>query len=212
MNNTNEEIGTWNKLAALYQEKFMNMELYHESYDFFLRELGAGACSILDVGCGPGIISRYMTDHHPGLAVTGIDYAASMVQLASAQMPDGRFMVMDCMELNRLEEKFDGIVCGFCIPYLSSANVSRLMTLFQELLKDDGVLYLSFVGGSPESSGPVQGSTGDSLYFNFHDPKKLYKALNVNNINIIKEFQLPYLKSDGSAETHIVWLARNDGL
>ena len=28
---------TWNKIATIYQDKFMDLKLYDESYDFFCR-------------------------------------------------------------------------------------------------------------------------------------------------------------------------------
>lgn len=37
MNNNQETYQTWNKVAKLYEEKFMDLALYDQSYDLFLK-------------------------------------------------------------------------------------------------------------------------------------------------------------------------------
>ena len=40
MDKYEETFATWNKMASMYQEKFMELEIYNESYDF--KEASAG--------------------------------------------------------------------------------------------------------------------------------------------------------------------------
>lgn len=41
---------TWNKLAGLYAEKFMELPIYNESYDVFFERINNPAARILDIG------------------------------------------------------------------------------------------------------------------------------------------------------------------
>ena len=55
-----ETCETWDKVAVLYQEKFMHLDLYNETYDFLCNTLPNGHSSILEIGCGPGNITKYL--------------------------------------------------------------------------------------------------------------------------------------------------------
>lgn len=154
---------TWNKVALLYQEKFMDTGLYNDSYDIFCESLPARA-AILEIGCGPGNITRYLLQKKPGYKITGIDVAPAMIELARINNPLADFMQMDCRELEQVEGKFDGIICGFCLPYLSREDVNKLVKDSAGLLKAKGILYLSYIEGAYERSGFEAGSTGDEVY------------------------------------------------
>ena len=76
-------------------------------------------------------------------------------------IPSGKFQVMDSRDILELKGPFDGILCGFCIPYLSSEETEKLIADVFQLLKKKGIFYLSFVEGIPENSGFVTGAAGD---------------------------------------------------
>ena len=67
MDNFNETKNTWNKLANLYQERFMDLNIYNESYDLFIEKLLTKNSNILEIGCGPGNISKYLLSKNPNL-------------------------------------------------------------------------------------------------------------------------------------------------
>lgn len=56
-----ETFETWNKVASLYEENFMNLEVYNESYDLFCNTVHTPNASILEIGCGPGNITKYLS-------------------------------------------------------------------------------------------------------------------------------------------------------
>ena len=51
-------IQTWKKVAKLYEEKFMDFEIYNESYEAFYSEISKPNASILEIGCGPGNVEK----------------------------------------------------------------------------------------------------------------------------------------------------------
>jgi ubiquinone/menaquinone biosynthesis C-methylase UbiE len=53
-------IKTWDKLAEKYQDVFMDLSLYDDSYDAFCALLQKKDATILELGCGPGNITKYL--------------------------------------------------------------------------------------------------------------------------------------------------------
>ena len=53
-----ETFDTWNKVANLYQDKFMDLDLYDDTYDTFCEEVNVENATILEIGCGPGNITN----------------------------------------------------------------------------------------------------------------------------------------------------------
>lgn len=206
-----ETINTYNKVAELYQQKFMSQQLYNESYDYVCDLLNVGSgnrreknTNILDVGCGPGNITQYLKSKHPDFQITGVDAAENMIALAKVNNPDSEFLLMDIRKLNSFENKFNAIVCGFCLPYLSSAEMRTFITDCKRLLGSNGVLYLSFVEGSEEQSGFMTGNGGDRVYFNYHQLGVVRNTLEMNGFQEVKLFHLPFPKGDNQIEVHTV--------
>ena len=115
MDSYKETFDTWNKVAALYEDKFMNLDLYNNSYDFFCDQLTKIKSTIFEIGCGPGNITKYMLSKRPDFIIEGIDVAPNMIELAKKNNPTANFFVMDCRQIHLQTNKFDGIVCGFLI-------------------------------------------------------------------------------------------------
>jgi 2-polyprenyl-3-methyl-5-hydroxy-6-metoxy-1,4-benzoquinol methylase len=203
-----ETFDTWNKVAKLYQDKFMNLDLYNDTYDTFCDQVNIRNAIILDIGCGPGNITKYLLDNRPGFRIEGIDNSPNMIELAKANNPTASFKVMDCREIDKLQNKFDGIICGFCFPYLSEFDSSKLVKDCGNLLKEKGVLYISFVEGEYIKSGFQIASSGDRTYFYFHTLDSLTKGLKDNSFQIIKILEKNYKKNAETEEIHTIILAR----
>jgi tRNA G46 methylase TrmB len=60
-----ETAATWNKIALLYQGRFMQLDIYNETYDFFCNSISKNAPAILEIGCGPGNITKYLLSKRP---------------------------------------------------------------------------------------------------------------------------------------------------
>jgi len=128
MDRNNETSKTWNKIAHLYVEKFMDLELYNNSYDLFCELISEENSNILDIGCGPGNITKYLQKKRPDFNILGIDYAPNMIELAKNHNPTATFQVLDAQRISSLSISFKGLMCGFCIPYLSKKEVSKLIS------------------------------------------------------------------------------------
>ena len=85
MNSYKETSETWNKVAKIYESSFMDVDLYNESYDYYCNLIPKKEGKILEIGCGPGNITKYFLKHNPKLQITGIDIAPNMILLAKNQ-------------------------------------------------------------------------------------------------------------------------------
>lgn len=207
MNRYEETFKTWNKVALRYQDKFMAMERYDGSYDVICNTLKADKAKILDIGCGPGNITKYLLSKRPDFRIYGIDIAPNMIALAKKNNPTAKFEVMDSRKIKGIQEKFDGVVCGFCIPYMSLADFEKLFEDTHNLLAENGLFYLSFVEGKPKNSG-FQISHGDRVYFYYHTLEAIRERLIFYKFKGIETFKIDYNKSSSEKESHVILIAR----
>lgn len=161
MDSYKETFETWNKVASLYQDKFMNLDLYNESYDFICNTIVNDKSRLLEIGCGPGNITKYLLKKRPDFNISGIDVAPNMIELAIKNYPMADFSVLDVRQIDELNTKFDGINCGFCLPYLSQSDSEKLISDSYNLLSKNGLIYISFVEGESSILGFKVGSSGD---------------------------------------------------
>ena len=207
MDKYQETFRTWNKIAKIYQDKFMNLDLYNDTYDLFLDEINPNS-SVLEIGCGPGNITRYLLAKNATLKIKGIDISNNMVELAKNNNPLAEFEIMDSRKIDSLNDKFDAIICGFCIPYLSKSDNTKLINDCKNLLNDSGILYLSFVAGDYENSDFISGSSGDRTFFYFHNLDYIERELKTNSFEINKVVLKNYKKDNGTEETHTIIISK----
>ena len=134
-----ETFETWNKVASLYQEKFMGLKLYNDTYDLICNVVIKNKATILEIDCGPGNITKYLLSKRPDFNIFGIDIAPNMIELAKINNPKANFAVMDSRNISEIETKYDAIVCGFCLPYLSETDSQKLIFEANYLLNDSAV-------------------------------------------------------------------------
>ena len=199
---------TWNTIAQLYEEKFMDIELYNDSYKKFCELLSTSNATVLEIGCGPGNITRRILDWNPNLKVLATDVSVNMIDLARRNNPNIDVQILDCRNLRTIRDKFDGIICGFTIPYLAKIDMSNLMADCAQSLNENGILYLSFVNGDYSDSGFISGSSGDRTYFYYYDLKTIKHALELNNMIIVDHSNKEYKRADDSIEIHTIINAR----
>lgn len=208
MDNYQETFQTWDKLAPLYEELFMQLELYEDSYVAFCAAVDKEDAAILEVGCGPGNITQRLLHYQPQFQITATDISPNMVAYAQKNNPTAHCLVWDARALGKLEGQFDGIMVGFTIPYLSELDVADLLANSFNLLEERGILYLSFVPGKYEASGYITGSTGDRVYFYYHELDVLKKHLQENHFEVLTVLEKTYTRANGPTEQHCILIAQ----
>ena len=199
---------TWNIVAQLYEDKFMELELYNDTYVRFCELLSKPNASVLEIGCGPGNITRHLQELNPNLKILASDVSKNMVELTKKNNPTAEVHILDCRHLAKITEKFEGIVCGFTVPYLEQADLLKFIKDCSQSLNMGGILYLSFVEGNYSDSRFISGSSGDRTYFYYHDFETVKQALELNNMVIVESCKKEYKKSDESIEMHTILNAK----
>lgn len=203
-------IETYNKSALSFQNKFMNMDLYNDTYDSFCVMIDKKNADLLEIACGPGNITKYLLAKRPDLKITAIDLSSKMIELAKINNPNVDFQIMDCRDIGTIEKKFDAIMCGFCLPYLSREESARLINDSYKLLRNNGVIYISTMEGDYEKSGfeTTSFSGQEKVYVHYHQEDYLREKLIESGFEDIKLQCKNYPEQDGSFTTDMIFIAR----
>ena len=178
-------IDVFDKCANVYQDKFMDLDLYHDSLDLFCNHIKKDNADILDVACGPGNITYYLLKRRPNFKILGIDLSPKMIALAQKNNPQAEFQVMDCRDIEASNKVYDGIICGFCLPYLSKEEAIEFIKNASKVLIINGLIYISAMEADYSQSGFKTSSSGDSMFIHYHQADYLTQALNENGFKIL---------------------------
>lgn len=205
-----ETIETYNVSAKAYQDKFMDMDLYNDTYDTFCHLITKSNAKIFEIATGPGNVIKYILCKRPDFKVFGIDLSSNMIELAKLNNPEAEFTVMDCRDIHVIDTKFDGILCAFCLPYLSKEESLKLITDASLLLEPNGVLYISTMEGDYNKSGYETTSfSGDNrVYVYYHQANFMTACLSELGFEILDLQRKQYPEPDGSFLTDMIFIAR----
>ena len=205
-----ETIDTYNKAAKRYQEKFMKMDLYNDTFDKFCSLIEKEDASIFEIATGPGNVTKYLSSQRPDFKILGIDLAPNMVQLAKNNNPLSEFKVMDCKEISSIDKKFDGVMCGFCAPYLSKEELKQLIDDTSKILCSSGLFYLSTMEDDYNKSGfeTTSFSGNDRVYIYYHQTEYITDCLKESNFEIVDIQRKQYPEPDGSFLTDLIIIAK----
>lgn len=209
MENYIKTIETYDSVVMNYENKFMDMDLYDDKYDLFCSLLTKES-KVLDVGCGPGNIAKYFLKIRPDLKITGIDLSPNMIERARINNPTAEFIVKDAMEINQLDETYQGIVVGFCFPYLSKEDCGDLIKQASEKLEVNGLLYISTMEDDYEKSGyeTTSFSDGKEVFVYYHQEEHLCSELERNGFVVLKLERKDYPEPDGTFLTDMIFIAK----
>ncbi|HNP32272.1 MAG TPA: methyltransferase domain-containing protein [Flavobacterium sp.] len=209
MNRNQTTIQTWDKLAQKYQDKFMEMDIYDDSYDLFCQAVANENASIFEIGCGPGNITKYLLGKHQNYKILATDVAPSMIDLAEKNNPSAEFKIMDARNINEINQKFDAVMCGFCMPYLSKEESIQLIKNSHALLKDGGILYFSVIENDYEKSELQTSSDGQhTMFVYYHQADYLQKVLDECGFKTLHLLRINYEKSEGVFDTHLIFIVK----
>lgn len=205
-----ETIETYNISAKAYQDKFMDMDLYNDTFDTFCDLIKKNNAEIFEIATGPGNVVKYIHWRRPDFKVFGIDLSSDMVTLAKQNNPEADFVVMDCREIHAINRKFDGILCAFCLPYLSKEESWKLISDASLLLEPNGVLYISTMEGDYTKSGYETTSfSGDNrVFIYYHQADYISDSLSELGFEVLDLQRKKYPEPDGNFSTDIIFIAR----
>jgi len=199
---------TWNQLADWYQNNIMTLDIYDQSYHSFCERFSNKDAAILEIGCGPGNVSKQLLQINPKFNILATDISENMLTYAKKNNPNCAFQLLDIRAIGQLKKQFDGIVAGFCLPYLSKQDTIQLLKNARHLLHKNGILYVSCIEGDYEKSGMVNNSKGlQSLMF-YYESDFLISQLNAQGFGEISIERILYPNVKEPTATHLVLIAK----
>lgn len=133
---------TYNKIAKDWFKDNFYEESFTDQIDRLTSFLKKGS-TLLDIGCGPGLISRYISEK--GIKVTGIDFSEMMIKIARVYAPSVNFLVMDAIDLRHFNKTFDAVNVSNFIGHFNKNEVINFFELFSAKVKKNGYLHVSFL-------------------------------------------------------------------
>ncbi|GAH11656.1 unnamed protein product, partial [marine sediment metagenome] len=128
--------------TVFFTPRTLQAEVYY--LEEFLSFVNKGG-KILDVGCGPGIETKFIMDR--GFKYEGIDLSQNMLEIAKKKNPTATFQIMDMRELKYPNNNFSGIMALESLIHFPKYEVYTIITDFHRMLKSRGVLLLALQKG-----------------------------------------------------------------
>ena len=132
--------------AVRYGAELQEPDSDTEFLDAALAGLPAGP--VLDVGCGPGQVSRYLLNH--GRTAIGIDLAPGMLAAAARQVPSARLIAADLLALPLRPASCAGAVASYSLHHLPRGRLGAALAGLRDALRPGGVLVVITHGGDGE--------------------------------------------------------------
>lgn len=121
---------------------------------------------ILDVGCGAGDIAKWLADGD--YDVTACDLSEEMINVAQRKTEKAKFLTLGATELDKLEDRFDGIVSIHLVQHLSKTMLKKFFNSVHDLLNDDGKFLLVFTNTCYEKTGYQLDGEKEGNYIFWH--------------------------------------------
>ncbi len=164
--------------CEVYAQKFTRELDYkprdRELLDRFASFVGPGN-PVLDLGCGPGHTTAHLNSL--GVRATGLDLSPGMIAQAKNLFPETEFVVGDMLELQFPDSSMAGVLAFYSIVHFSPSQLPRVFGSMHRVLKDGGVVLLSFHVGTEVYHNTNFLETGTPLDFTCFDVVTVESAL-----------------------------------
>lgn len=131
---------TYDLIAEDWHRDHIADDWWIEGTNLFIQQLAPGA-HVLDVGCGSGVKSKYLSEH--GLKVMGIDISDKLLEIARHEAPEAEFKELSMTDLDTISEKFDGVFAQASLLHIPKKDAAEVVKKMAGRLTPGGVLYIA---------------------------------------------------------------------
>lgn len=179
---------SYDSVAAAYAEHLSN-ELVGKPLDRHLlnrfAEETRGRGLVADLGCGPGHVSKYLSQQ--GVSIFGVDFSAKMVAVARLLHPDLDFRVEDIRRLNACDASLAGVVLFYSIVHFDLRELTPVFRETRRVLLPGGLALISFHVGEEVIHRDELFGAQVSLDFRCHAPELVIEVLRLANLPVIEQ-------------------------
>jgi SAM-dependent methyltransferase len=167
-----------------------------------------GASSVLDVGCGNGVMFEMIREKGLDLDYLGIDVTEKLLQVARKLFPDDaqRFRQISLYDLKNLRRKFDAVVCRHVLEHLPdyAPAVQYLYSCARKKL-----ILVFFLPPQPLSSGRKRDGKFERDFYNHtYDLGKFINHLSTELSPAPSEIRI-HLRQ-GKSDSRMPWADRQN--
>ena len=139
----------YGEIAPAYEVLFPSLQRYGDRVERFLAEAVTPGCRVLDVGCGPGQLTRGLEE---SVEVVGLDLSSEMLELARKGRPSGTWRVHSYHEPIPPElGRFDVVLAVGCLDFCN--DVRPVLSHFAAALKPEGRMLFTVLERRPGLDG-----------------------------------------------------------
>jgi SAM-dependent methyltransferase len=190
-------VGLYRRHAAAWLRQRGRHLTERKWLDRFVAQLPSRP-KVLDIGCGPGEpIARYLLG--TGCAVTGVDAAPEMIDIAKGYFPDATWLVSDMRSLD-LNATFDGLLAWNSFFHLSPADQRQMFPIFRRHAASGAALMFTSGLSFGEAIGTFE---GEPLYHGSLDAAEYRQLLDSNGFDV-----LDHVVEDPECGRLTVWIGR----
>jgi 2-polyprenyl-3-methyl-5-hydroxy-6-metoxy-1,4-benzoquinol methylase len=161
-------------LAKNYSDDWLAQPEPTDMYGLLKKYFKVGGKTI-DVGSGNGRDSDWLSKN--GFHVEGVDSSNELIKISKDLYPSIQFTHAQLPELTEIKDVFDNVLCETVIMHLPTLSIVAAVTRLKNLLKPDGVIYLSWRVTENEDArhpdGRLYSAFPPDLVLNQFDKKKI---------------------------------------
>jgi ubiquinone/menaquinone biosynthesis C-methylase UbiE len=177
--------------------------LYIPEIDKFTRTLSSKNL-ILDAGCAYSKNTELLIKK--GFKVIGIDLSEKLLKYARKSLPQVQFLQMDIRDLKFADNAFDGIWCHAVLLHLKKDDLRKTLKEFYRVLKEKGILYVSFKEGKGEKELVESFTNKYPRFYSYQTINNVKSMLKEANFKLIEAYTVNERERFGKDKRDLNWI------
>ncbi|QPN62163.1 class I SAM-dependent methyltransferase [Synechococcus sp. CBW1004] len=137
---------------------------------------------ILDVACGKGETSKYLSRYYEPRNITGINISDKQLESCRANLPEATFLHMDAVEMGFEGEHFDAVICVEAAFHFNTRR--RFLEEALRVLRPGGHLVLSDILRTSNVTDYHQRTVAENHLEGIHEYQQMLEEIGFQSVTI----------------------------